>query len=82
MKRRAPSMPDLFGRRHEPPRQAVKADMVDLELVRDRDKDTDKAFCVRKTWLHEPVFLPRSLTELHGGVFTLPRWLATEKRLL
>lgn len=82
MKRRAPSMPDLFGRRPEPPRQADKADLVDLELRRLPERDTDMAFCVQKTATSRPAYLPRSVTELDGAVFTFPRWMAIEKGLL
>jgi hypothetical protein len=84
MSRRAPPLHDLFGPVPEPELddQARKSDLVDVELRRLPDRDTAKAFCVQKSAVSEPVYLPRSLTELHGAVFTFPRWLAVEKGLL
>lgn len=83
MTRRMP-MPDLFGPVPEPEidHQVRRSDLVDLELRRLPDRDTDKAFCVQKSVVSPPTYLPRSLTELHGPVFTFPRWLAVEKGLL
>ena len=83
MSRRAPPPQDLFGWNPGPdPRRVEKAQLVDLELRRLPERDTDRAFCVQKTPTSAPVYLPRSLTELHGPVFTFPRWLAVEKGLL
>jgi hypothetical protein len=80
MTRRFPPMDDLFGDRPDFDK-VEKANLVDIELTRLPNRDSDKAFCVQKTAISEPVYLPKSLTELHGGVFTFPRWLAVEKGL-
>lgn len=80
-----PGMPmprDLFGEQPERPRQTEKAQLIDVELLREPGLDTDHAYAVRKTWQHDPVWLPRKLTELHGSVFTFPRWLAIDRGLL
>jgi hypothetical protein len=74
-------MDDLFGPR--PSFDDVeRSTLVDIELGRLPLRDSDKAFCVQKSPITKPVYLPKSLTELHGGVFTFPRWLALEKDLL
>jgi hypothetical protein len=83
MTRRAPPMDDLFGPRPDFAENAVeRASLVDLELRRLPARDSDKAFCVQKTATSTPVYLPKSLAELHEGEFTMPRWLAVEKDLL
>jgi hypothetical protein len=80
MSRRAMPMDDLFGDRPEFDK-VERADLVDLELIRLPNRDSARAFCVQKTAISTPVYLPKSLTELHGAVFTFPRWLAVEKGL-
>jgi hypothetical protein len=76
-------MEDLFGwKPDEDPRAVERVKLVDLELRRLPERDTDHAFCVQKCATARPVYLPRELTELDGAVFTFPRWLAVEKGLL
>jgi hypothetical protein len=83
MTRRAPPPEDLFGwRPGEDPHAVEQVKLVDIELRRLPERDTDHAFCVQKCATARPVYLPRKLTELHGPVFTFPRWLAVEKGLL
>jgi hypothetical protein len=83
MTRRAPPMEDLFGwDPGDDPNAVEQVHLVDLELIWLRARDTDKAFCVQKMPTCKPVYLPRSLTDVAGGIFTFPRWLAIEKGLL
>lgn len=61
-----------------------RSDLVDVELIYKRDTQSGRAFICENPNApvkreKDVIFLPKSIVERDGHIFTMPRWLAEEK---